>query len=102
MSQSRQPSSVEEVFEQIDRKATEQYVCDVAGRYQTFVKEELSAANARFPFTSHATYWQFLEHMSLRDKERAARAAAARHIPNLSEKDFWHTVYEFDEMGPGM
>ena len=29
------------------------------------------------------------------------RAAAARHIPNFTEQDFWDAPYEFDPLGPG-
>ena len=96
MSQSGQPSSVEEVFEQIDQEATEQHVCGVEERYETFVTEELSAANARFPFMNNATYWNFLEYFSRRDKERATRAAAARYIPNLTEKDLPTSSMKWD------
>ena len=102
MSQSRQPRSVEEVFEQINQKAIEQRAFGGRGKYENFVEKEIKAANAHFPFMGNATYLNFLEYMSLRDAARATRAAAERRIPNLTEKDFWKAVYDFDPLGPGM
>ena len=102
MSQFRRPSPEEEVYEQIDQRAIEQFAFGAEDQYENLVEKELSAAKARFPFLSNATIWRFLEYMSHRDAAQADRAAAERHIPNLTEKDFWKAVYEFDPLGPGM
>ena len=101
MSQSHEPTSVEQVWEQIKQWTLENEDLADAWEHEEWLKVKIDAAKARFPFMRNATMQDYTGYVIRQMAGANIKAAAARHIPNLKEQDFWDAVYEFDPRGPG-
>ena len=101
MSQSNEPTSVEQVWEQLKKWTLENQNFSDAWEHEDWVRAKIDAAKARFPFMRNATVGDYSGYMIRQMADENQKAAAARYIPNLTERDFWDAVYQFDPLGPG-
>ena len=100
MSQANEPTSAERVWEQIRTWALEKEDFTDAWEHEEWLKAKIDAAKSRFPFMQNATVGDYTGYIIRQMADANQNAAAARYIPNLTERDFWDAVYDFDPRRP--